>query len=370
MTRQRETRTKPQPDDARRRGRMDRSPFAQLLAQARQRRELSQLQLALSANISARHLAFLETGRTRPSARMVTHLAGVLALGEFEEDQLLLAAGYAPRRLPAPSIGGAAWGFRCERKDRPAHETFEAALLLQSVRSAEEAFAVAGAHLAKLGLDHFFAGSLRMRADGVPEITFYRGGRPPLAWLAHYGQCGYRSHDPLVRQTARANGPFAWEEVLARSPLRNAQARRIFAEAGDFRINTGMVIPLRMADGSVRAVSAMAEHLDHHDPALPLSARMVGTALLEALERIDAAPLPPGVRPKLDQEHADLLRWVGQGRSPDWIADRYGLRADEVEKRLMDVSRSLGASDIVQAILRMEAYGLGSATPKSRRSGN
>jgi transcriptional regulator with XRE-family HTH domain len=358
MTRRRRTRKEAPPDDASKRGRVDRPPFARLLAQARRRRELSQLQLALSANISARHLAFLETGRTRPSAPMVTRLARTLGLTEFDVDQLLLAAGYAPRHCPAPSIGIAGWGFRRERRNRQAIEAFEVALLLQSVPSANDAFAVAGAHLAKLGLEHFFAGHLRMRRDSVPEITFYRGGRPPLAWLAHYGECGYRRHDPLVRATARASGPFLWEEVLSRSSLRSARERRIFAEAGDFRIKTGMVIPLRMADGSVRAVSAMAEHLDSNDPALRLSARLVGTALLEALERVDAALLPPGARPTLDRERADFLRWIGQGRSPNWIAERCGLRVDEVERRLIDIARSLGASDIAQAILRMDSYRL------------
>jgi transcriptional regulator with XRE-family HTH domain len=62
----------------------------------RTRRRLSQLDLALDANISARHLSFVETGRSRPSEQMVLHLAETLDVPLRERNRLLLAAGYAP----------------------------------------------------------------------------------------------------------------------------------------------------------------------------------------------------------------------------------------------------------------------------------
>jgi transcriptional regulator with XRE-family HTH domain len=68
-----------------------------LLRSWRQRRRLSQLDLALEAGVSARHLSFIETGRSRPSAEMVLHLADELGVPLRERNQLLLAAGYAPR---------------------------------------------------------------------------------------------------------------------------------------------------------------------------------------------------------------------------------------------------------------------------------
>jgi transcriptional regulator with XRE-family HTH domain len=62
----------------------------------RTRRRLSQLDLALEANVSARHLSFVETGRSRPSETMVLHLAETLDVPLRERNRLLLAAGYAP----------------------------------------------------------------------------------------------------------------------------------------------------------------------------------------------------------------------------------------------------------------------------------
>jgi transcriptional regulator with XRE-family HTH domain len=68
-----------------------------LLRDWRQRRRRSQLDLALDAGVSARHVSFVETGRSRPSAEMVLQLAEQLEVPLRDRNQLLLAAGYAPQ---------------------------------------------------------------------------------------------------------------------------------------------------------------------------------------------------------------------------------------------------------------------------------
>jgi transcriptional regulator with XRE-family HTH domain len=71
-------------------------PVGELLRQWRERRRLSQLALALEAEISTRHLSFVETGRSQPSREMVLRLAEPLDLPLRERNRLLVAAGYAP----------------------------------------------------------------------------------------------------------------------------------------------------------------------------------------------------------------------------------------------------------------------------------
>ncbi|MEU1131863.1 helix-turn-helix transcriptional regulator [Streptomyces sp. NPDC005900] len=75
----------------------------------RERRRLSQLELALRADSSARHISFIETGRSRPSEELVLRLADHLDVPVRERNSLLLAAGYAPRfretPLEDPSMG-------------------------------------------------------------------------------------------------------------------------------------------------------------------------------------------------------------------------------------------------------------------------
>ena len=73
-----------------------RATIGPLLRDWRQRRRLSQLDLALDAGVSARHVSFVETGRARPSAEMVLQLAEVLEVPLRDRNRLLLAAGYAP----------------------------------------------------------------------------------------------------------------------------------------------------------------------------------------------------------------------------------------------------------------------------------
>ena len=79
-----------------------------LLREWRKRRRCTQLDLALDAGISARHLSFVETGRSTPSAEMVLLLAERLEVPFRERNQLLLAAGYAPafpeRSLEDPEL--------------------------------------------------------------------------------------------------------------------------------------------------------------------------------------------------------------------------------------------------------------------------
>jgi transcriptional regulator with XRE-family HTH domain len=86
-------------------------PIGNHLREWRQRRRMSQLELACEAEISARHLSFVETGRSLPSREMILHLAEQLEIPRRERNVLLVAAGYAPifpeRPLNDPALGAA-----------------------------------------------------------------------------------------------------------------------------------------------------------------------------------------------------------------------------------------------------------------------
>lgn len=82
-----------------------------LLREWRQRRRLSQLACALEAEISQKHLSFIESGRTQPSRRMVLHLSERLGVPLRDRNSIMLAAGYAPvfpeRSLDDPALAPA-----------------------------------------------------------------------------------------------------------------------------------------------------------------------------------------------------------------------------------------------------------------------
>jgi transcriptional regulator with XRE-family HTH domain len=86
-------------------------PVGSQLRQWRQRRRLSQLDLALEAEVSTRHLSFVETGRAQPSREMILKLAERLDIPLRERNDLLLAGGFAPvyrdRSLESPALAQA-----------------------------------------------------------------------------------------------------------------------------------------------------------------------------------------------------------------------------------------------------------------------
>jgi transcriptional regulator with XRE-family HTH domain len=102
-------------------------PVGEQLRAWRTRRRLSQLDLALDAEISARHLSFVETGRSRPSRDILLRLTERLAVPARERNRLLVAAGFAPalpeRSLDDPALADARRAVELVLK---AHEPFPA----------------------------------------------------------------------------------------------------------------------------------------------------------------------------------------------------------------------------------------------------
>jgi transcriptional regulator with XRE-family HTH domain len=101
-----------------------------LIRQWRQRRRLSQLDLAIAANVSSRHLSFVETGRSRPTSQMILHLAEHLEVPLRDRNALLLAGGYAPayseRTLAAPELRAVHGALR---RVLAGHEPYPAAVV-------------------------------------------------------------------------------------------------------------------------------------------------------------------------------------------------------------------------------------------------
>ena len=87
------------------------TPIGNLLREWRTKRRMSQLDLASEAEISQRHLSFVESGRSAPSREMVLHLAEQLRIPLRKRNQMLLAAGFAPafteRPITDPSLSPA-----------------------------------------------------------------------------------------------------------------------------------------------------------------------------------------------------------------------------------------------------------------------
>jgi transcriptional regulator with XRE-family HTH domain len=99
----------------------------ELLRQWRQRRGLSQLGLAIAADVSARHVSLVETGKSKPSPEMILRLADQLHVPLRDRNRLLLAAGFAPRYAERPLDDNALSAARgAIRRVLRAHEPYPA----------------------------------------------------------------------------------------------------------------------------------------------------------------------------------------------------------------------------------------------------
>lgn len=231
-----------------------------LLRRCRTARGLSQLELALRAGVSTRHLSFVETGRAAPSPAMLERLATVLEATAAQRAAIVAAAA------PAPSL---------------ADRLFAAAQGIEAASDAGEVVAAARPALARLGMTQFFFGTIRRRGF-EPEDH----GAFPAAWLQRYAREDYAATDPLVGAAVSHGGCFYWEDVVDGSAL-PAPARRMFDEAAAGGIDTGFVASARVGDG-VRLVSMMGRRAVWRDPAQRVGLQMLGRQMIDRLERIEA----------------------------------------------------------------------------------
>lgn len=99
------------------------SQFGSVLKEWRSTRRMSQMDLGLAAEVSTRHISFLESGRSNPSRPMVLHLANALEVPRTDRNRLLTAAGFAPlygqRNLDDPAMDQIRYALRwtLERHD-------------------------------------------------------------------------------------------------------------------------------------------------------------------------------------------------------------------------------------------------------------
>jgi transcriptional regulator with XRE-family HTH domain len=172
-----------------------------LLREWRQRRRLSQLELALSSGVSSRHLSFVETGRSRPSAELVVHLAEELDVPLRDRNQLLLAAGYAPRfaehDLDAPELGPIREAIDLVLRG---HEPYPALVvdrhwgLVAANRAVEALIAGVAAHLLEPPANVL---RLSLHPDGLaPRIVNLRQWRAHL--LERLAREAFASGDPAL----------------------------------------------------------------------------------------------------------------------------------------------------------------------------
>ena len=265
------------------------SPFGALLRQWRTRQGLSQLDLALSAEVSARHLSFVESGRASPSREMVLLLARALDIPLRECNRLLRAAGfveiYRESDLGAPEMAAPrrALEFVLER-----HEPYPAVVV-------DATWQVLLANQAALRLIAWFVPPEALPAGQQPNLLRLlfdpRAARPyvvnwdqvagDLVQRVHReavaGGPGSRAHEVLREVLDQPGVPASWRKADLLQPLSALEC--LVLERDGLRLNLFSTIwtfgsPLDITFQELRVETFFAAD-DETDAALrrPLPAR-------------------------------------------------------------------------------------------------
>jgi transcriptional regulator with XRE-family HTH domain len=218
-------------------------PVGDVLREWRQRRRLSQLDLACEADISTRHLSFMETGRSVPSREMVLHLAEQLQIPLRERNALLVAAGYAPvfpqRGLDDPALDAARKAMELVLKG---HEPYPALALDRHWNMVAANSAVAPL---LAGID----AALLQPPVNVLRLSLHPQGLAPR--IGNYNEWRAHLFERLRRQIDISADPVlvALLDELAAYPAPAGAWGRSHAASADY---AGVVVPFQLVtDGGV-----------------------------------------------------------------------------------------------------------------------
>ncbi|MBF6435667.1 helix-turn-helix domain-containing protein [Nocardia cyriacigeorgica] len=191
------------------------SPVGALLRQWRLRRRLSQLELALAAESSSRHISYLETGRSQPSRAMVLKLCAALDVPLRERNTVLLAAGFPPEYRESPLDDAELASARTAWETMlAAHEPYPAVLVDRywNVITANRGMQLFGTAIAD---------EVAAEPPNVYRIALYPEGPASPARMVNYRQVRKYLLERLIGQV-RATGDPALRDLydeVSRYPL-------------------------------------------------------------------------------------------------------------------------------------------------------
>lgn len=209
-----------------------------LIRDWRQRRHLSQLELALTANTSARHVSFIETGRAQPSREMVLRLAEHLDVPVRARNTLLVAAGHAPAYSETPLDAPEMHDVRAAIDTILAgHEPYPALVM-------DESWNLVASNTGMTALLAGISPELLKPPINVMRLALHPDGAAPrIVNLAQWrGHLLARLHRQIVASGSPALQAL-YDEVAAYGSV--VEEHAAFPSAAD------LVIPLRMRMGDV-----------------------------------------------------------------------------------------------------------------------
>ena len=177
----------------------------------------------------------------------------------------------------------------------------------------------------------------------------------PEAWMSLYLDKHYAAVDPVIRCVRCSDEPFSWERGFIFGDQSSAQIR-LFDEAAEFGICSGLTIPIQDRYGNVAALTFAAED---DRPALRRVAdryrhavRLIATCFhIHARRRCSDKQMVAGVQ--LTNREYECLQWAAKGKSAWEIGQILGITRRTAAFHLDNARQKLGVRTIAQAVVRL-----------------
>ena len=177
-------------------------------------------------------------------------------------------------------------------------------------------------------------------------------------WQRQYQARDYRQVDPVLRQARRLKGAFAWSAESYRPHL-SLEERQFFSHATDYRVASGLSIPVATANGAMSILTFASSR------SLPISEEKVdAVAAASAVGQLHAhfenlkAGLPIGGGFSLSAKEARYLQWLTQGKTVEDAADLEGVKYNTVRVTLAEARRRYNVCNNTQLVAMAIRNGL------------
>jgi LuxR family quorum sensing-dependent transcriptional regulator len=195
------------------------------------------------------------------------------------------------------------------------------------------------------GVEQWFVGSLGF----INEWRGFGFDRTPPGWRARYLEADHASYDGVFRHAAAGGPKTTWAECR-RQAQRNEDRRalQVFAEAAEFGLTDGLIMPIHGLGDLPAAVSFGGRDIDLSDDA-QASLYVVGALAYETLRRLveGIKPIPPTLTP----QELRVLRWTAEGKSAATIGVILSLSTHTVQGHHKHIRAKYGVSTMMQVVV-------------------
>jgi DNA-binding CsgD family transcriptional regulator len=172
----------------------------------------------------------------------------------------------------------------------------------------------------------------------------------PRDWQEHYFKCGYHLIDPVVTQTPALDRPYLWSDMV-RKLDHGAPERRIFDEARDAGLKSGLSVPLHGPWGRVGVLS-FASQFDDAEPSPKINhLNLLASQFHVAFEELNDS-LRARRTVQLSAREADCLRWTAEGKSAWDVGMILGISENTANFHVKNAMKKLNTSSRTVAVLK------------------